>query len=104
MNYFDFAVENARREFDDDEPTIAYEPCCVVELLIAGPTGERVRVGSASFARCDADVFEGDILTITAMDDGYEMRKYPVDQWHSVVAYDRFGHISYVKENNQGAR
>lgn len=85
VNYFQQAVDDAKAYRDrvvEPEPLNPY-----VRVVLP--------IGEATFPRCEADVFQKGILTITAIDDGYVMRNYEPGEWREAVAYDAFGHLSY---------
>lgn len=86
VNFFQQAVDDAKafREVHAPEP---HNPYVRVTLPI----------GEATFPRCDADEFTTGVLTITSQDDGYVMRDYQPGEWIEVVAYDAFGHLSYMR-------
>lgn len=87
INYFRQAIEDARRYRDQVVEPQMHNPYVRVVLPI----------GESSFPRCDADEFVKGVLTITSMDDGYVMREYRPGEWLEVVAYDAFGHLSYMR-------
>ena len=47
-----------------------------------------LRIGSAVFSRCTADVFTTDTLTISSIDDGAEIRVLGPGQWHECIVFD----------------
>lgn len=59
------------------------------------PTSVRVEqaIGSTTFARCDADVFEPGELTITSLDTEQELQVYPPDAWVEATVYDVNGNV-----------
>lgn len=98
-SYFDQAVEDAKRYRDqviEPEPE-PQNPYVRVTTMIPGPEGKLVPCGEATFPRCEADEFETGVLTITSIDDGYVMQDYQPGQWKEAVAYDAFGHLSYMR-------
>lgn len=58
--------------------------------------GGEIHEAEDSYPRCHADQFDPGILTITAIDDGYVMRRYHADQWKNAVARYDGGHIAYL--------
>jgi len=96
MNFFQQAVEDAKRYRDQVVEPQMQNPYVVVTTTCLGPDNvTRVPCGEASFPRCQADEFIKGVLTITSMDDGYEMRVYAPGEWAEATAFDAFGHISY---------
>lgn len=50
-----------------------------------------LRIGSAQFARCTADVFDHDTLTISSIDDGADIRVLGPGQWRECVVFEGSG-------------
>lgn len=88
INFFQRAVDDAKAYRDRVVEPEAHNPYVRVTLL---------PVGEATFPRCDVDEFVKGVLTVTSMDDGYVMREYQPGQWAEAVAYDAFGHVSYMR-------
>lgn len=53
-------------------------------------------IGSYSCPRAVADVFLGDTLTITSIDDGSVIREFPAGDWTSVTVIDDRGFELYT--------
>jgi hypothetical protein len=53
-------------------------------------------VGSYSCPRAVADVFDGDTLTISSLDDESIIREFQPGDWVSVTVYDGSGHPLYT--------
>ena len=66
-------------------------PCVVVQETVLAPTGVRVACGTASYARCLADVFESGVLTIMSIDNGATVHKYPAGYWVDASQYGLSG-------------
>jgi len=66
----------------DPEPPPLMHLHTVVEL----------RIGSASYTRCVADVFDGDALTITSLDSDEALAVWPAGTWTHATTYDEHGH------------
>lgn len=97
MNYFQQAVEDAKRYRDHLVEPHPQNPYITVTTMMLGPDNvTKVPCGESTFPRCQADEFIKGVLTITSMDDGYEMRIYAPGEWAEAVAYDAFGHLSYL--------
>lgn len=76
-----------------------YVTSVVVGETVMGPNGYRVPCGESSFPRCHADQYKSDgWLTITSMDNGYEIRHYAPGQWASCTVFQPDGHIAYAWE------
>lgn len=101
--YFGFAAGLARKYRDDvirarQHSDFASRVTVVTKAL--GPDNHTlVPCGEANFPRCVADQFEKGRLTITAIDDRYEMRIYEPDQWDACTVYGPDGHILYSWSN-----
>ena len=50
-----------------------------------------LRIGSASYTRCVADVFDGDALTITSLDSDEALAVWPAGTWTHATTYDPHG-------------
>lgn len=97
-NYFQQAVDDAKRYRDQVTEPSMQNPYVCVTLTCVGPDNvTRVPCGDATFTRCDADEFVKGVLTITSIDSGWVMREYQPGEWIQAVAYDAFGHISYMR-------
>jgi|SRR6266487_3904961 len=70
------------QDTDDREPPPVMHIHTVVEL----------RIGSASYTRCVADVFDGDALTITSLDSDEALAVWPAGTWTHATTYDAHGH------------
>lgn len=46
-----------------------------------------LRIGELHAPRCVADVFSGDILTVTCIDNGAVLREIPAGEWSTAVTY-----------------
>ena len=66
---------------DDREPPPLMHIHTVVEL----------RIGSASYTRCVADVSDGDALTITSLDSDEALAVWPAGTWTHATTYDAHG-------------
>lgn len=51
--------------------------------------------GEIFAARCVADVFNGDVLTVSRMDDGQVCRQIPAGDWRSATVYGGNGYPIY---------
>ena len=69
---------------DEDE----YEPPPLMHIH----TVVELRIGSASYTRCVADVFDGDALTITSLDSDEALAVWPAGTWTHATTYDEHGH------------
>lgn len=98
MNYLQQAIDDAKAYRDrvlDPQPQ---NPYVTVTLTVVGPDNlTRVPCGDATFPRCEADEFTKGVLTMTAIDDGFVVREYQPGEWIEAVAYDAFGHLSYMR-------
>jgi hypothetical protein len=70
----------------------------VVPLVLGPDLVTRVPIGSHHYSRCHADQFEAGRLTITAQDDGYDVRTYEPGTWKSCTVRGPDGHIAYSWE------
>lgn len=52
-------------------------------------------IGAATFARCHADVFDADTLTVTSVDTGREIQVFGPDRWLDADATDDAGNPVY---------
>ncbi len=96
-NYFQQAVEDAKRYRDAVVEPQPQNPYVRVTLTAIGPDGVTwVPCGDATFPRCHADIFTRGRLTVTSMDDGAVMRELNPYEWIEAVGYDCYGHISYL--------
>lgn len=89
MDYFQMARVSAERfRFQ-----VFNANAIVVRRTIEGGINGAFTV--ATFPRCEADVFEKGVLTITAKDDGFVLREYQPGEWIDATAYDANDHIQY---------
>ena len=94
VDYFQIAVTNARAQ----AKRIArdFEPAVKVITTAIGPDNcTMVPCGEATFPRCQADVFDNGVLTITSRDDDAIIREFQPGQWVEAVVYDRNDQIDY---------
>lgn len=61
-------------------------------------TVEKANIGTCTFARCNADCFEPDVLTITSVDTDAIVREFRPGTWLSVSVYDEHGHLQFSWE------
>ncbi len=55
--------------------------------------------GSFTAARCDVDIFEGGVLTVTSQDTGAVVETFPDGVWLTAAAYDEGGYPAYSFES-----
>lgn len=48
-------------------------------------------VGETFFSRCVADVFDGDVLTVTRLDDDAVAQEIPAGDWRTATVYTDHG-------------
>lgn len=53
-------------------------------------------IGELHAPRCVADVFDGDVLTVTCLDDGAVLREIPAGEWREATVYDGDDHPLYA--------
>ena len=77
-----------------------YASTVVVVPMVLGPDNvTMVPCGEVVCPRCVADQFEKGRLTITSIDDGYELRNYGPTEWYACTVYGSDGHILYSWSN-----
>jgi len=52
-------------------------------------------VGESFFSRCVADVFDGDVLTVSRLDDGQVAREIPAGDWKTATVHGGNGYPLY---------
>lgn len=77
-----------------------YASTVVVVPMVIGPDNlTKVPCGEVTCPRCVADQFEKGRLSVTSIDDGYELRSYEPDEWAECTVYGSDGHILYSWSN-----
>lgn len=63
-----------------------------------------LRIGTASFARCVADVFTKDTLTITGVDDEQPIAVFQPGEWRAAATYAPDGSPIYAHQSETPVR
>lgn len=99
---FDQTVQRAKQYRDDVIRARREDFACsvVVVTKALGPDNVTlVPCGESSFPRCVADQFETKRLTVSAIDNGYEMRVFEPNEWDSCAVFGPDGHLLYAWSN-----